>query len=65
MPTIFETEEGDCLVYNTCTKCGRFLKFNDCKLLFYQEGYRWEIDGAAKATGKCKKCGEVELDFEF
>ncbi|HPQ42910.1 MAG TPA: hypothetical protein PKZ42_01685 [Syntrophales bacterium] len=65
MPIGYKTEEGTLIVYNVCTKCGRFLKFDDCEAFFHHEGYKFEIFGAVRAEGNCPRCGKVELDFEF
>ena len=66
MPIAFDLQdEGILYVYNQCPKCGKFLKFDDCNLFTNREGIRWELLGAVRAEGNCKKCGKVKLDYEF
>jgi len=61
----YKVKDGIILVNNQCPKCGRFIKGDDCNLFYSQIGVDWEIEDAIKTNGKCKKCGEVELWFEW
>ena len=48
-------------VYNQCTKCFRFLKFDDCPDTV---GFNYE-DMPEPIIANCPRCGKVKLDYEF